>query len=128
MRRITPATERNFAGYVYPRAEFIGNGRATAKLYKLEEKRSLAIRAAAHELAAVLEIPKQQFWTHALPESLFNVLESFQPQSAIVAAVGYLRRHGVAVDTSTLPNFPTRPGIIETMVDQYAVDKARADS
>lgn len=101
-----PATERDFTGYILPSGDMIGRNRHTEKLYKLEDKRGGALRLAALELGRVLQHPEDAYWKHTLPAALLATLESYQVESAIVAAVAFLRRNGVLVDTATLPNFP----------------------
>lgn len=106
---MTDATKFDFAGYVMPTAPFITRGRTTEKLYKLEEKTADAIRAGAKELATVLEIPEAMYWRQTLPEALMTILGSYDQEASIMAAVGFLRTQGIAVDTSGLRNFQVLP-------------------
>lgn len=83
--------------YKKPSGVFIGRGDNTEQLYRLEEKRSQAIRAAAQSLGKVLGFDEKEFWTRTLPEELYNILESYDVDAAKVAAIAYLERHGFKV-------------------------------
>lgn len=83
--------------YPLPPIRFIGQGEATSRLYELESRRNDAISAAAEELGRVLEMKRSQFWSHLLPETLLNTLESFDKKSSIPAAIAFLQCHGYLV-------------------------------
>lgn len=105
-RSYLPATEMNFAGYRMPDGPWIGQSKHTKKLYELEQKRSDAVLLAARELGRVLAMPTDgnDFWRLTMPEALHSVLDSFDPNAAILAAVTLLRRRGVIVHTDDFPN------------------------
>jgi len=61
-------------------------GPDTKKLYSLETSITKAIRIATQELSEVLAIPKEKYWTVALPTELYSVLDSYD-RFAVKAAV-----------------------------------------
>ena len=60
-----------------PRAYNIGRSAKTKKLYDLEEQRSQAIQKCAREWLVVVDKPSSDFWSVAIPQVLFDTLESF---------------------------------------------------
>jgi hypothetical protein len=88
------------AGYVKPTPVFIGRGKTTERLYKLEEAYHETFRKATEELASVLGIPKELYWKKALPQALLTLLESYDPKASVLACISYLESKGYAVKTS----------------------------
>lgn len=61
------------------KSRYIGQSEDTARLYRLEEKVSEAITAAAKEMEKLLkknQLP-HEYWGHALPQELASVCEHF---------------------------------------------------
>jgi hypothetical protein len=81
--------------YRRPFNSFIGHGESTETLYKLEDQRDDAFRAAAVQLGAVLGLT--DFWHEMLPEAIFSMLDHWDRAAVHVACVAYLERHGYAV-------------------------------
>lgn len=75
-----------------PEIPYIGSG--AERLYCLEDVRNKAIKEAAKELANLLNHGTEEYWTRTMPESLANILESYERPCAIAAAIGYLRQYG----------------------------------
>lgn len=108
------AQDRDFTGYRMPTGGFIARGRVTEKLYRLEEKAADAIKASAVELHRLSTTPTVKtvdavavrststYWKLAMPETIFSVLDSFQTECAILAAIAFLRKEGIEIDASTL--------------------------
>ncbi len=82
--------------YAIPQEVFVGGG--ARKLYDLEERRRKIIDQCAKEWAKVAEVPETEFWTRSLPQALFDMLNAYQVESALVAAEGFLKQHGWTVE------------------------------
>lgn len=76
--------------YIKPTVIRIELTSETEKLYKLENERNGLIRTAAHEWSTLMGVDKSEFWTRALPQQLFDLLESFDHEASKVAAEAYL--------------------------------------
>lgn len=88
--------------YVSPKGPRIDRYDETERLYQLEEKRSMAIRNAAEELAKVFGHSKEEFWYVTMPEELMTVLDNYTPELSKVAAEAYLRiRHKATITYPT---------------------------
>jgi hypothetical protein len=97
--------KRKMVGQPYPIPKIYAIGRgsnAAEKLYKLEERRNQAIKAAAEQLAIVLneEInpeqpldPNKDLYSVLIPEQLASTLESYDHKSSVAACIAYLRYH-----------------------------------
>lgn len=82
---------------VEPTIPYIGQCKATEKLYKLEEKRSAAIKAAALELGKVLGHTPEEFWSRTMPETIASILDTYTTSLSVPAAAAYLKRYGFTV-------------------------------
>lgn len=76
--------------YVKPTMLRIGATKETAKLYDLEDRRDELIKGCAREWARLLGFTDEEFWTVAVPQQLFDLLEAFDHRAAKVAAEAYL--------------------------------------
>lgn len=65
----------------------------TEELYRLEHQRNEAIIGAAREWAKYMGVQKKEFWTRALPQQLFDLLDSFEHGASRMAAEAYLELH-----------------------------------
>lgn len=76
----------------------IGRYAETEKLYRLEEQEHKLVKACAEEAAKFhqYDLPNE-FWTHALPQALYDLLESFDHKASIVAARTFLAKEGYTV-------------------------------
>jgi len=88
-----PSTNYKQKVFRTPTNPFIGKG--ATKLYKLEEQRSKAIRAAAEEQGVVMGLT--DYWHEMLPEALYSILESQEVGAAEIAAATWLRKRGYIV-------------------------------
>lgn len=88
-----------FRKTVEPSQTFIGRGRQTQTLYRLEDKRSAAIKACAQEWMKLQGVT--DYWGHGLPQALFDTLNSTQPESAAIAAEKFLRELGWKLERPT---------------------------
>lgn len=92
-------------GYKMPTSPRIGRIRETEKLYRIEDKRNDLITESAEELKELyahsnLENHRhmyQDIWKEAIPEQLRNVLESFDTNASILAAVSFLESKGFTI-------------------------------
>jgi hypothetical protein len=125
--------------YEIPHLLRLERGPSTEKLYQHEHAAVEAIKRATSELLAVLGEAQQpaagaarRFWMRGLPLELFTILESFDADASIAAAVGFLEyqrsRHGAdrvakAEARARAPQVTTHPGGV-TDADLLAVDEA----
>lgn len=76
--------------YPRPRIVFVSSGKKEQdKLLKIEEQLAELIKQHAEQYGKLLEFDKSQFWSHALPHTLLQILESFEPESALRAAEAF---------------------------------------
>lgn len=73
-------------------------GASDAKLYRLEKMRNDLIDSCAEEWSKRIGIDKSMYWTHAIPQALFDLLDSYGSAYSIAAAVAYLESRGHHVD------------------------------
>jgi len=103
--------------YNKPTTRFIPH-RGAENLYKLEAKRDSAIQACAKELQRLAACASPaDYWGSAIPQALYDVLASFDPGAAIIAAEAYLASDEVAQWRS----LNERPALVE---DAPEVDPA----
>ena len=74
--------------YIEPRAIMISRYEETERLYTLEHRRNELIKKCAKEWMKVQECPADEFWERAIPQALFDILDSFG--GGEVAAAAYL--------------------------------------
>lgn len=67
------------------------------RVYKAEERATKIVHSVAEALADTLGHTREQYWSHSVVEALAIVLDSFQPMTAIAAAIGYLRKKGFTI-------------------------------
>lgn len=77
--------------FVKPSGQRIGRDESTEKLYRLEDKRDAAFKAAALELGRLLGHNPGNYYTHTLPEALLAILEGHEPEAARIAAQAFLQ-------------------------------------
>jgi hypothetical protein len=82
-------------GYRKPIMPSIGS-EATA-LYDAEAALADSIESVIKELSKVLGFSPLQKWTHAVPEVLASILQSYDDKAAILAAIAYLEGQGFKV-------------------------------
>lgn len=88
--------------YKPPQSIFIGG--SARKLYQAEERRSTAIKTCATEYCRLAELDHKDqivFWKTAIPQALFDTLDSFETSASITAAKAFLEHYGFTV---TAPN------------------------
>ena len=88
--------------YIEPGSHFISRSDETEKLYRLEEKRNVAIKDCATEWAKINAVPQEEFWTQSLPQALFDLLQSFDSKAAEMAALAYLKANNRLPDSRGL--------------------------
>lgn len=81
-----------------PQRIFIPAGSETRKLYELEGARAEAVKACAREWSKLLKVDEDEFWNKAVPQSLFDTLESFEHAAAVSAAEEFLKMFGWKVE------------------------------
>ena len=79
--------------YRIPVNGHFGISTATARLYRLEERRDEAIEGAARELGKLWGNSEKNFWTDTMPQALYDILERFDTQAALAAAKAFVRNH-----------------------------------
>lgn len=82
--------------YRKPFKTFIGS--EARKLYRLEEKRNKLIIDTATELMNVLGFT--ELWKEAIPQTLYDTLESFDQEAAKLAAIAFLESRGYDVSVA----------------------------
>ena len=85
---------RGLAKLTPPQRTFISAGKTSERLYKLEDKRSEAIKACAEEWAKLMKVPEDRYWEQTLPQALFDTLESYEVAAAAIAAEQFLKQLG----------------------------------
>ena len=93
MESVTETRKR----YTKPTNPFIGKNDNTEILYRREEKRDEAFKAAARELGKVLGHEEKEFWTKTLPEAYFSLLDHWDRQAGEVACIAFLEKQGYVV-------------------------------
>ena len=76
--------------YTKPRLIRISRDYNTKKLYELEEKLHGYLNACTEEWAILNDISLNDFYTHSLPQTLFDLLESMDLESSKIACEGFL--------------------------------------
>lgn len=76
--------------YVKPQLIRIGRNKETERLYILEHDAHETFKKAVKEWMKVTHTPDDQFWTVALPQMLYDWLESWDNRAAMLAAKFYL--------------------------------------
>ena len=85
--------DKQVTEYRKPFNPFVGRGsKQTELLYKLEEERDNALRAAAVQLGKVLGLT--DFWKEMLPEAIFSLLDHWDREAGKIAATAFLERNG----------------------------------
>lgn len=74
----------------YKKPELIFIGHDAEKLYSLENDRNESIKKCAEEWLNVQNLSKYDFWKVAIPQALFDVLESFDTRAAYLAAKSFI--------------------------------------
>lgn len=77
-------------------------GSSAQKLYNLEYKRSELIKECAKEWNKLASKhfgfdPEESIWKRAIPQVLFDILESFERSSSQLAAQAYLEHYGFTI-------------------------------
>ena len=83
-----------------PQEQFIGQGKVTKRLYELEAKRTDAIRKCAWEWALLNQLdPSDQaiYWRRAIPQALFDTLNSYSTATGVIAAEAFLEMLGYEI-------------------------------
>lgn len=78
---------------VPPMGVMVERGPNTKTLYRLEEERNEAIKAAARELAKVLEHASGEYWTRTMPEALYATLDAYSPSMVRVVCETWLTKN-----------------------------------
>lgn len=78
---------------VRPRVIYLGSGGTNEKLYRLEAKRKGVIERCANELAKILNHREQDYWEETMPQALYDVLESYSPNTVAVVCKAWLEDH-----------------------------------
>ena len=81
----------------FPSQPRIENGPEAEQLYQIEERRNNLIKAAAREQGRIQGFSEKDFWTHAMPEQLASILESFDRASSEAAALAFLLKRGYVI-------------------------------
>lgn len=89
---------------VKPKSYWVGA--SAKKLCALEERRNGIIKECAVEWAKYNSVSLENFWGELLPQALFDILGSFQAESAIAAATAYLEYRGFTVTKNEDPKTP----------------------
>lgn len=95
---IAQAIQRNITHYTKPQEQFIGDG--AKKLYQHEERRAQLIRSCAAEWARLNGLDKDDdkvFWYHAIPQALFDTLNSYTPATGAIVAEAFLEKLGYEI-------------------------------
>lgn len=87
---------------VKPAAMFIGQSKASAKLYQLEESRGKIIGQCAVEWSKFFDVDKSEYWSRAIPQALFDTLDGHSTSAGMIAAEAYLERYGYKVERPKL--------------------------
>lgn len=82
-------------GYIKPRTIMISRSRETEKLYNLEDKTHTFMRECAKEWSKYLGINKGMYWKQAIPQILYDLLDSWDHKGAYLAARAYVEREEV---------------------------------
>jgi hypothetical protein len=82
-------------GYQFPTVPMIGS--EYKELYKLEDKRNSAVRAATEELAEVLGHESGDYFKKTVGESLYSILDNYESNVSILVCVEYLKRQGIEI-------------------------------
>lgn len=85
-------------GYRKPLVPYIANMPETQKLYTAEQKVTDSLIKAAEELKKLYserEINYNNLWKEAIPEEIYQLLDSVESDAAIIAAVTFLEKKGL---------------------------------
>lgn len=77
-------------GYRFPEPQHIGSDEKN--LYRYEEQALKSLRKAADEMGRITELGREnskQFFTHTLPQFLFDLLDNWDQRAAYVAAKAF---------------------------------------
>ena len=80
--------------YQKPKLIRVSRMKETEKLYSLEHKRDELIVKCCREWSELFEVPEKYFWQVALPQGLYDLLESFDSKASILACISYLELYG----------------------------------
>jgi|GEM_PF-5269720 len=80
--------------YRKPTLVRIDRMKETEKLYTLEHKRNELIKNCCKEWANLYKIPEEHFWKVALPQGLYDLLESFDTKASVLACITFLEHKG----------------------------------
>jgi len=84
-------TDEIISGRVFRKPEMKHISREDApKLYDAEEELHEALHRAARELSTLMGFGREQRYTHAIPQTLCDLLESIDTDSAVLAARAFL--------------------------------------
>jgi len=83
--------------YRKPDGKYFVPSRGNEELYNAEAQRSQVIRLCASLLSDIREWDDRQHWTHAVPQALFDTLESFEQGASECAASAFLEARGYTV-------------------------------
>lgn len=89
------------ANYTAPQEIYIGSGKESANLYKLEERRNDVINSCAKEWGKLRGLDpddRDAYWTTIMPQALFDVLEGFTAATSVIAAEAFLKQFGWKVE------------------------------
>ena len=62
-----------------------------------ESRRNEIIRKCCEEWANLFNIPKEYFWKVALPQGLYDLLESWDSNASTLACIAYLEMKGYSI-------------------------------
>lgn len=82
---------------VIPHSKYVEDNALTRKFLALEEKRDKIIRKCAEEWSKLFRIPESKLWSTAIPQALFDTLNSWGKQYSTAAAKAYLTEQGYRV-------------------------------
>jgi len=80
--------------YLKPRSIKISRMKKTEKLYTLEHKRNELIKNCCKEWSGLFKVPEEHFWRIALPQGLYDLLESFDTKASVLACIAFLEHKG----------------------------------
>ncbi len=97
--------------FLWPRPMYIERSAETERLYKTEERRTKAILLCAKELQKLLNSRGHHldFWVEALPQVLFDILETFEGSAAYRAAKVFVDNHEKKDSLLQPPKDPATP-------------------
>jgi hypothetical protein len=95
---------KDIAKYTHPHQFYVPKAEETERLYSLEEKRSNIMKECAKEYSKVCSIPEGEYWTRAIPQMLFDILDNYDTTAALLACEAVLLSAGYEVSRPEFEN------------------------